>query len=46
MEDFVSEEKNLILNLSWSREPVEVPKDRGDMVMGAGVSEQAGNREF
>lgn len=28
----------------WNREPVEVLKDKGDVVAGAGVSEEAGGR--
>lgn len=32
------------MDVLWDREPVEVLKDRGDVVAGAGVSEETGGR--
>lgn len=41
---FVSEEKDFKVDALWDREPVEVLEDGGDVVTGAGVSEQTGGR--
>ncbi len=44
VEGFMSEEKDFKLDPLWDREPVEVLEDRGDMVTGARVGEQASSR--
>ena len=44
VEGFVGEEKNLEVNPLGDREPVEVLEDRGDVIMSAGVGEEASSR--
>ncbi len=43
-EDFECEEKGFKLDALGNREPVEVLKDRGDVVAGAGVGEETHGR--
>ena len=44
IEGFVREEKDFVLYPLWDRKPVEVLKNRGDVISGAGVGEQASSR--
>jgi len=44
MEGFVSEEKDFGLDTFWDGEPVEGLENRGDVITGAGVGEQASSR--
>ena len=44
MESFVGEEEYFESDAGFDGEPVEVKEDRGDMVTGSGVGEEAGSR--
>ena len=44
MEGFVSKEEDFKLDALGNREPVEILEDRGNVVTGVGVGEEAGSR--
>ena len=43
MESFVGEEEYFKGDAEFDGEPVEIEEDRGDMVTGSGVGEEAGS---
>ena len=44
IEGFVSEEKDFVTDALWDGEPVEILENRGDLITGVGVGEQASSR--